>query len=90
MIGYKPRINTRDDEKNMRFYLDKSFKDKLVIPRPGLNKEFWPMGAPLLDFLTVDTEGSTGWKYLRLEELRFYQANRGLTKEFISKECHNG
>ena len=79
MIGYKPRKNTKDDEKNMRLYLRKSFKDKLVIPRTGLNDEFLPMGAPLLDFLTVDTEGSTGWKYPRLEELRFYQANRGLT-----------
>ena len=79
MIGYKPRINTKDDEKNMRLYLRKSFKDKLVIPRAGLNDEFLPMGAPLLDFLTVDTEGSTGWKYPRLEELKFYQANRGLT-----------
>ena len=63
----------------MRLYLRKLFKDKLVIPRTGLNNEFLPMGAPLLDFLTVDTEGSTGWKYPRLEELRFYQANRGLT-----------
>ena len=31
MIGYKPRINTKDDERNMRLYLKKSFKDKLVI-----------------------------------------------------------
>ena len=45
-----------DDEKNMRLYLKKSFKDKLVIPRTGLDEEFMPMGAPLLDFLTVDTD----------------------------------
>ena len=37
------------------------------------------MGAPLLDFLTVETEGSTGQKYPRLEDLRKYQSNRGLT-----------
>ena len=79
MIGYKPRINTKDDERNMRLYLRQSFKDKLVIPKTGLNKEFLPMGAPLLDFLTVDTEGPTGWKYPRLEDLRYYQTNRGLT-----------
>ena len=81
MIGYKPRINTKDDERNMRLYLKKLFKDKLVTPRTGLDEEFMPMGAPLLDFLTVDTEGSTGWKYPRLEELRSHQANRGLTYE---------
>ena len=79
MIGYKPRINTKDDERNMRTYLKKSFKDKLKIPRTGLDKEFLPMGAPLLDFLAVETEGSAGWKYPRLEELRSYQENRGLT-----------
>ena len=79
MIGYKPRINTKDDERNMRLYLRQSFKDKLVIPKTGLNKEFLPMRAPLLDFLTVDTEGPTGWKYPRLEDLRYYQTNRGLT-----------
>ena len=79
MIGYKPRINTKDDEKNIRLYLNKSFKDKLVIPRTGLDEEFMPMGEPLLDFLAVDTESSAGWKYPKLEELKSYQANRGLT-----------
>ena len=79
MIGYKPRINTKDDEKKIRLYLRKLLKDKLVIPKTGLNEEFLPMGAPLLDFLTVDTEGPSGWKYPRLEELRSYQVNRGLT-----------
>ena len=79
MIGYKPKINTKDDERNMRLYLRQSFKDKLVIPKSGLDEEFLPMGAPLLDFLTVETEGPTGWKYPRLEDLRKYQSNRGLT-----------
>ena len=51
MIGYKPKINTKDDERNMRLYLRQSFKDKLVIPKSGLDKEFLPMGAPLPDFL---------------------------------------
>ena len=63
----------------MRLYLRQSFKDKLVIPKALLNKEFLPMGAPLLDFLTVETEGPTGWKYPKLEDLREYQSNRGLT-----------
>ena len=53
MIGYKSRINTKDDERNMRTYLKKSFKDKLLIPRTDLDEEFLPMGAALLDFLAV-------------------------------------
>ena len=79
MIGYKPRINTKDDERNMRTYLKKSFKDKLVIPKAGLNEEYLLRGAQLLDFLTVETEGSAGWKYPKPKELRSYQENRGLT-----------
>ena len=63
----------------MRTYLKESHEDRLVIPKAGLNKEYLPMGAPLLDFLTVETEGSTGWKYPKLKELRSYQDNRGLT-----------
>ena len=63
MKGYTPRINTKDDERNIRTYLKKSPKDELVIPKAGLNEEYLPMGVPLLDFLTVETEGSAGWKY---------------------------
>ena len=85
MIGYRPKINTKDDERNMRTYLKKSFKDKLVIPKTGLDKEFLPMGAPLLDFLAVETEGSAGWKYPRPEELRSYQENRGLKHHLCSR-----
>ena len=33
IIGYKPRINTKNDEKNMRIYLEKSSKSELVIPK---------------------------------------------------------
>ena len=79
MIGYKPRINTKDDERNMRTYLKKSFKDKLVIPKAGSNEEYLPMGAPLLDFLMVETEGSEP------KELRFYQENRNLTFSVLVK-----
>ena len=79
MIGYTPRINAKDDERNMRTYLKKSPKAKLVIPKGGLNKEYLPKGVPLLDFLMVEKEGSAGWKYPELKELRSYQDNRGLT-----------
>ena len=79
IIGYKPKINTKDYERNMRIYLKKSPKDEKVIPKAGLTDEYLPVVAPLLDFLTVATEGSAGWKYPKIEELRSYQDNRGLT-----------
>ena len=44
----------------MKIYLKESSRDELVIPKSGLTEEYLPMGAPLLDFLKVDTEGATG------------------------------
>ena len=37
------------------------------------------MGAPLLDFLAVETEGPKGLKYPSRENLKTYQNNKGLT-----------
>ena len=54
IIGYKPRINTNGDAKNMNIYLNRSSKDKLIPTKTGLSEGYLPMGAPLLDFLTVD------------------------------------
>ena len=70
IIGYKPRINTKNDKKNMRSYLEKSSKSELVIPKGGTNERYLPMGAPLLDFLAVETEGLAGWKYPSLKNLK--------------------
>ena len=77
--GYKPRINTQNDEKKRRIYLEKSPKSELVIPKGGINKKYLPMGAPLLDFLAVETEGPAGWKYPSLKNLKSYKDNKGLT-----------
>ena len=62
-IGSTPRINTKGDERNMRIYLERSSKSELAIPKGGTNERYLPMGAPLLDFLAVEAEGPTGWKY---------------------------
>ena len=37
IIGYKPRINTKNDERNMRIYLERSSKSELLIPKGGIN-----------------------------------------------------
>ena len=36
----------------------------------GPVKDYLPVEAPFLDFLTVETEGPTGWKYPKLQELK--------------------
>ena len=43
------------------------------------------MEAPLLDFLDVDTEGPTGWKYPNQKNLKTYQDNKGLTFSVIKE-----
>ena len=44
-----------------------------------IDKRYLPMGAPLLDFLLVETEGPAGWKYPNLKNLKECQENKGLT-----------
>ena len=45
----------------------------------GPDKDYLLVQAPLLDYLTVETKGSTGWKYPKIQELRSFQQKRGLT-----------
>ena len=45
----------------------------------GPVKDYLPVEAPLLDYLTVETEVSKGWKYPRLQELKKFQQKQGLT-----------
>ena len=49
----------------------------------GPDIDYLPVQAPLLDYLTVDTEGSTGWKYPKLQELRKFQQKQGLTYSIL-------
>ena len=50
-----------------------------MITKLGSVKEYLPVDAPFLDYLTTDTEGPTGWKYPKLEELRKFLEKQGLT-----------
>ena len=77
VLGYKPRINTKGDERNMRIYLERSSKSELAILKGGINERYLPMGAPLLDFLAVKTEGPVEWKYPSCKNLKTYQNNKG-------------
>ena len=45
-------------------------ESELLMTTLGPNKNYLPVQASLLDYLTVDTEGPTVWKYPKLQELR--------------------
>ena len=79
IIRYKPRINNKNDGKYMDTYLRRAPESSLVITKLGSVKDYLPVDAPLLDYLTTDTEGPTGWKYPKLQELRKFQEKQGLT-----------
>ena len=83
MVGYRPRINTKNSAKCMDTYLKGAPESELVMTKLGPVKDYLPVEAPLLDFLTVVNEGPTGWKYPKLEELRKFQQKRGLTYSIL-------
>ena len=79
IMGYKPRINNKNDAKCMDMFLNRVPESDLVMTNLGPDKDYLPVQALLLDFLTVEDKGSTGWKYPKLQELRRFQQKRGLT-----------
>ena len=86
MVGYKPKINNKNNAKCMNTYLLIAPESEVVMTKLGPLKDYLPVEAPLLDYLTVETEGSTGWKYPRLQELRKFQQKRGLTYSVLDDE----
>ena len=64
MVGYKPRINTKSNVKYMDDYLRVAPELEIVMTNLGPDSDYLPVDAPLLDFLTVDTEGSMGGSIL--------------------------
>ena len=79
IVEYRPRINTKDNANCMNKYLLSALKSELVMTKLGPVKDYLPVKAPVLDFLTVETKGPTEWKYPKLKELKRYQQKRGLT-----------
>ena len=63
----------------MDTFLKQVPESELDMTDLGLNQDYLPVQAPLLDYLTVETEGSTGWKYPKLTYLRGFLQKRGLT-----------
>ena len=53
----------------MNKYLLNVSESELVMTKLGPVKDYFPVEASLLDFLTVETEGPTGWKYPKLQDL---------------------
>ena len=74
--GYRPRINTKWDALCMNKYLQEVPEDKLIISTSGNMEDYLPTEARLLDYLTMETEGATGLKFPKLQDLRRFQEKR--------------
>ena len=85
IIGYKPRINNKNNAKCMDKYLREALESDLVITKSRKVKDYLPLDTPLLDYLVRDTEGPTGWKYPKLQELRRFQKKWGLTYSVLDE-----
>ena len=59
MVGYRPRINNKNDAKCMDTYLLNAPESELVMTNLSPVKDYLLVEASLLDFLTVKTEGPT-------------------------------
>ena len=58
MVGYKPRINNKNNAKCMDKYLLTAPESESVVTKLGPIVDYLPVEAPLLDFLSVETNGS--------------------------------
>ena len=56
IIGYRPRIKNKNDAKCMDTYLNRAPESELVMINLGPDIDYLLVQAPLLDYLTVDTE----------------------------------
>ena len=85
LVGYWHRMNNGRDNIYMKKYLEMVSRTGLNKPRFLQDREFLPMGAPLLDFLIKETKKIDGWKFPRLDELEIYQERRGLSLEMLNQ-----
>ena len=66
-------------------YLQEAPESDLVITKLGKVKDYLLVNAPLLNYLVTDTEGPTGWKYPKLQELRRFQKKQGLSYSVLDE-----
>ena len=58
-------------------------EDGLQDLRVGEWRKFLLLGAPLIDFLAVDLQDISGWKYSKLDAVEDYQKHRGLNRKLL-------
>ena len=74
IIGYKPRINTKNDERNMRIP-----QRQISDPESRFKQRILAYGSFALRFSNGGNRRFSRMEIPKLKDLRFYQDNRGLT-----------
>ena len=59
-------------------YLWEAPESDLVRTRLGKVEDYLPVETPQPDYKGTETEGATGWRYPKLQDLRRFQDRRGL------------
>jgi len=85
IVGYRHRINTGRDQACMQRYITRVSRAGLDQPSVLNSRQFLPVDAPLLDFLVEDAKGVEGWRYPKLDDLKLYQAERGLNLKMLDR-----
>lgn len=84
ICGRKPTIGYRDEDCMTR-YLSKVKRDSLNDVQLSSWSEFLPTGAPLLDFLAVDSEKVGSWKFPSGELISDFRRDRGLSLRMLGE-----
>ena len=56
-----------------------------MLTKQGNVKEYLHVDTPLPDYLVTETEGPTGWKYIKLQDLKKCQKRRGLIYSIVQE-----
>ena len=56
-----------------------------MITKLGKVEDYLPIDTPLLDYLVTETEGPTGWKYPKLQDLRRFRDRGGFTYSVLDE-----
>ena len=69
---------TARDCTNLYYFLETNKKESFCYPRSMSRQDIFPSMVPLVDFMSVDSKRPDSYKYPSREEIKLFQANRGI------------